>query len=66
MQKIQKHYQNRIAAVEAEVTASRWCFVTDVDRFLQGSTLYRTKRVESSVDPVVELYGQALLKEQGQ
>jgi hypothetical protein len=58
MQKIQKHYKNRIAAVEAEVTASRWCFVTDADRLLQGGAHYRTKRVESSVDPVVEWYGQ--------
>ena len=66
MQKIQKHYQNRIAAVEAEVMASRWWFVTDSDRFVQGSTHYRTKCVESSVDPAVERYGQALLKEQRQ
>ena len=58
MQEIQKHNQNRITTVEAEVTASRWCFVTDADRLLQSSTHDRTKRVESSVDPVVERHGQ--------
>ena len=58
MQEIQKHNQNRITTVEAEVTASRWCFVTDANRLLQSSTHDRTKRVESSVDPVVEWHGQ--------
>lgn len=58
MQEIQKHNQNRITTVEAEVAASRWCFVTDADRLLQSSTHDRTKRVESSVDPVVEWHGQ--------
>jgi hypothetical protein len=58
MQEIQKHNQNWITTVEAEVTASRWCFVTDADRLLQSSTHDRTKRVESSVDPVVEWHGQ--------
>ena len=38
MQEIQKHNQNRITTVDAEVTQSRWCFVTDADRLLQRST----------------------------
>jgi hypothetical protein len=59
MQEIQKHNQNRITTVEPEVTASRWCFVTDADRLLQSGTHDRTKRVESFVDPVVEWYGRS-------
>jgi hypothetical protein len=66
MQEIQKHNQNRITTVEAEVTASRCCFVTDADRLLESSTHDRTNRANPPSIRSSNGTGKALLKEQGQ
>jgi formate-dependent phosphoribosylglycinamide formyltransferase (GAR transformylase) len=66
MQEIQKHNQNRITTVEAEVTASRWCFVTDATDFSRAA---RMIGLSASNPPSIRSSngtGKALLKEQGQ
>ena len=68
MQQMYKGYENRIATIQAELTANRVWFVTETDRFLQSGTRCWTKRVGPSVDPVSTSNGtgKALPKEQRQ
>jgi small-conductance mechanosensitive channel len=63
-----KSAPNRIATIEAALTANRVCFVTETERFLQSGTHCSAKRVRPSVDPVRASNGtgKALFKEQRQ